>query len=106
MTPVNMTSVLIHDNTNLFPNPRTYNPDPFLEQPAFKGYLVPLSRGSRLCVGLNLANAQSYLALAAVFAPARFRLELFETDISDLETKHDFWNTSPRLGSEGILIVV
>ncbi|KAK4695743.1 hypothetical protein P7C71_g2073, partial [Lecanoromycetidae sp. Uapishka_2] len=106
MTPISMTSVLIHDNTDLFPNPRTFNPDRFLKQPALKRYLVPFSRGTRQCAGLNLAYAEFYLALAAVFAPGRFRLELFETDASDVETKHDFFVPSPRLDSKGIRAVV
>jgi len=67
---------------------------------------MPFSRSSRQCAGLNLAYAEFYLALAAVFAPGRFRLELFETDVSDVETKHDVLHTSPRLDSEGIRVVV
>ena len=105
-TPVSMTSVLFHDNPTLFPDPRSFNPDRFLQQPSLRKYLVPFSRGSRQCVGMILAYCEFYLALAAVFAPGRFRLELFETDISDVETKHDFVNTSPRLDSKGIRVVV
>lgn len=106
MTPVSMTAVLLHDNPTLFPNARTFRPERFLEQPSLRKYLLTFSRGSRACVGMNLAYCELYLALATVFAPGRFRLELFETDSSDVETKHDFVNTSPRLDSKGIRVTI
>jgi len=106
MTPVSMTSVLTHDNTTIFPNPRTFDPERFIEHPQLKKYLVPFSRGSRQCAGLNLAYAELYLTLAAVFAPGRARFQLWETDTSDVETKHDFLNTSPRLDSKGIRVTL
>ena len=106
MTPVSMTSVLFHDNPEFFPNPRTFKPERFLEQPSLRKYLIPFSRGSRQCAGQNLAYCELYLTLAAVFAPGRFRFELFETDISDVETKHDFMNTSPKLDSKGIRVTI
>lgn len=106
MTPVSMTTMLVHDNPTLFPDPRTFRPERFLEQPSLRKYLIPFSRGSRQCAGQNLAYCEFYLALAAVFAPGRFRLELFETNISDVETKHDFLNTSPRLDSKGIRVTI
>ena len=106
MTPVSMTSVLVHDNPSLFPNPCTFDPERFIEHPQLRRYLIPFSRGSRQCVGLNLAYAEFYLTLAAVFGPGSPRLELFQTDVTDVETKHDLFNTSPRLDSKGIRVVV
>ena len=101
-----MTSVLLHDNPEFFPDARTFRPERFLEQPSLRKYLVPFSRGSRQCAGLNLAYCELYLTLAAVFAPGRFKLELFDTDISDVETTHDFVNTSPKLDSKGIRVTI
>jgi len=106
MTPVSMTSVLVHDNPTLFPNPRTFEPERFLQHPEMKRYLITFSKGSRACVGLNLAYAEFYLGLAAVFVPGRFKIKFYETDISDVETKHDFLNTCPRLDSKGIRITI
>lgn len=106
MTPVSMSAVLIHDNPSLFPDPRTFNPERFIENPGLKRDLVTFSKGSRQCAGLNLAYAELYLTLAAIFAPGRANLELFETDISDVEIVHDFLNTSPRMDSKGIRVVV
>ena len=106
MTAVSMTSVFVHDNPSLFPDPRTFNPERFIEQPDLKKYLLTFSKGSRVCLGYNLAYAELYLTLAALFAPGGPNLKLYETDISDVETKHDFLNTSPRLDSKGIRVTV
>lgn len=106
MTPVSMTSVLVHDNPTLFPDPRTFEPERFLQHPELKRYLLSFSKGSRQCAGLNLAYAEFYLGLAAIFAPGRFTVKLYETDVSDVETQHDFLNTSPRLDSKGIRVTI
>ena len=101
-----MTSVHIHDDPSLFPQPRSFRPERWIENPKMKKYLIPFSRGSRQCAGMNLAYAELYLALAAIFAPARFQFKLSETDKSDAEVVHDFVNTSPKLDSKGIRVRV
>ncbi|KAI4221052.1 MAG: hypothetical protein L6R36_007164 [Xanthoria steineri] len=106
MTPVSMSALLIHDDPAIFPDPRTFRPERFLEQPELRKYIISFSKGSRQCAGLNMAYAELYLGLAAVWAPGRFQWELFETDVSDVETVHDFLNTSPRLDSKGIRVTV
>ncbi|KAL8976366.1 MAG: hypothetical protein Q9205_007610 [Flavoplaca limonia] len=106
MTAVSMTSVLVHDNPELFPEPRTFKPERFLENPSLRRYLFPFSRGTRQCAGLNMAYAEFYLGITAVWAPGRFEWELFETGERDVETAHDFVNTSPWLGSKGIRVRV
>ncbi|KAL8676784.1 MAG: hypothetical protein Q9186_006732 [Xanthomendoza sp. 1 TL-2023] len=106
MTPVSMTSVLIHDNPSLFPSPRSFKPERFIENPGLKRYLIPFSRGTRQCAGLNMAYAEFYLGVVAAWAPGRFEWELWETGLRDVETVHDFVNTSPELGSKGIRVVV
>lgn len=54
----------------------------------------------------SLAYCELYLTLAAVFAPGGLRLELFDTDISDVETPHDFFNPCQRTDSKGIRVRV
>ena len=36
----------------------------------------------------------------------RFRAELYETDFSDIELKHDFLLPSPRLDSKGVRVKI
>ena len=106
MIPVSMTSAHIHNDPTLFPEPRRFRPERWIEQPEKKWYLLAFSKGSRQCLGMNSAYAEIYLGLAAVFAPGKFQFEPFEMDNSDVETVHDFVATSPRLDSKGIRVLV
>ena len=54
----------------------------------------------------SLAYCELYLTLAAIFAPGRFKFELYDTDITDAETGHDFVNACQRVDSKGIRVKV
>ncbi len=120
-TPVSMTSVLIHENPEIYPEPRKFNPERWLLRSPDNDklssdaqlhmnthllkYLVTFSRGTRACVGMNLAYAELYLTLANVFR--KFELELYETTRErDIDVVHDFFNPSPRLDSVGLRVRV
>ncbi|KAI4248152.1 MAG: hypothetical protein L6R40_001241 [Gallowayella cf. fulva] len=107
-TPVGMTSVLMHNNTDLFPNPHTFDPERWLQPDSarLRKYIVPFSKGSRQCLGTNLAYCELYLTLATLFAPGRFTFELYETDMSDVKVAHDFFNASQSVDSKGIRVKV
>lgn len=105
-TPMGMTSIFMHENPTIFPNPREFRPERWLNQEGVRleRYLVPFSRGTRACIGLNLAYAEMYMALATLFR--RFDLELFETSRADVDLAHDFFNPSARLDSKGVQVMV
>ena len=106
-TPVSMTSVLVHENPDIFPEPRQFKPERWLQGNSngrLDRYLVPFSKGTRACLGINLAYAEMYLTLAAVFH--RFDLELYETTREDIEVTHDFFNPSVKLDSKGVRALV
>jgi cytochrome P450 len=104
-TPVGMTSVFMHDDPERFPEPEKFKPERWLNGgERMEKYLVNFSKGSRQCMGMNLAYAEIYLTLAAVFR--RFELELFETTQEDAEVKHDYFNPQPAIDSKGIRVVV
>jgi len=103
-----MTSVMMHDNPDIFPEPRAFKPERWLQSNAnqLRKYLVAFSKGSRQCLGMQLAYCELYLIMAALFVPGRFNFELFETDITDVEIVHDFFNPFHRMDSKGIRIKV
>lgn len=105
-TPVGMTSIIIHENPSLFPDPKKFNPDRWMGKGAehLDKYLVNFSKGTRSCLGIYLAQAEIYLTVAAVFR--RFNFELFQTDQSDVDVVHDFFNPSPKLDSKGVRVFV
>ncbi len=57
-----------------------------------------------LSLSSSLAYLELYVSLAHIFR--RFKLELYETDASDVELAHDFFLPSPRLDSKGVRVKV
>lgn len=118
-TPVGMTSTLMHQDESIFPNPRSFIPERWIENPRLDRYMVSFSKGSRMCVGINLAYAEIYLGLAALFRQfgsagengVRFDgdegvLELFETGLEDVEIYSESFIPLPKWGTKGIRIKV
>ncbi|KAF1987868.1 putative P450 monooxygenase [Aulographum hederae CBS 113979] len=119
-TPVSMTQMFVHTDPDIFPDPDVFIPERWLfrdendeeekeEVNRRKRFLVPFSKGTRMCVGMNLAYAELYLTVAALFRPVErggVEMELFETGREDVEVVHDFFNPSPRMGSLGVRVLV
>ncbi|KAI9806985.1 MAG: hypothetical protein M1833_002643 [Piccolia ochrophora] len=106
-TPVSMSSVYMHDNAKIFPDPREWQPERWLEGDAMvrlDKYLVPFSKGTRACLGINLAYAELYLGIAGVFR--QFELVLHDSSRVDVETEHDFFNPTPKLDAKGLRATV
>lgn len=90
-TPVGMTSIFMHENPKCFPEPKVFRPERWLipgSRDRLDKYLVNFGRGTRGCLGRQLALAEIYLTLAAIFR--RFDLELYETTRDDVDVAHDF----------------
>ena len=106
-TPVSMTSRMMHENPRIFPEPHEFRPDRWLQKNSkerLDRYLAPFSKGTRGCLGINLAHAELYLTLATVFH--EFDMELFETTREDVDVVHDAFSAAPRLNSKGIRVLV
>ncbi|KAI1258580.1 putative cytochrome P450 [Xylariaceae sp. FL1019] len=109
-TPVSMTTLDVLYDDDVYPNPNVFVPERWLDNPrtsngdALSRYFVPFGKGPRMCIGLNLAYVEMYLGLATLFR--RFTFELYETDITDIEIKHDFFVPSPKLDTKGLRVKV
>ena len=104
-TPVSMTTLCVHTDERIFPDPWTFNPDRWLgpEGVARRKYQMAFNKGGRNCIGINLAHAELFLVIAAV---ARYDLELFETAKSDVKFQHDYHIAYPKLDTKGVRAVV
>lgn len=119
-TPVSMTNMFIHQDPSIFPDPLAFRPERWLEDSSTmrsqypspretRRYLVPFSRGTRACLGMNLAYAELFLVLGSVFRPIMMcglDIELFETQYSDVECVHDYFNPCARSDSLGIRAMI
>jgi hypothetical protein len=119
--PVGMSTPWIHLNSNIFPQPFSFQPERFLENPRLKRYLMSFSQGSRQCLGMQLAYAELYLVLSGVWRrfggppgidtgpiPEEYggRMELFETDKRDVEMEYDLFVPYGKKDSQGIRILI
>jgi cytochrome P450 len=120
-TPVSSTSHFIHLNPEYWPRPMEFEPERWTpaevdEERRAAGHnvtdlpkgnkklLVPFSKGSRMCIGVNLTNALSYLTLATVFRT--FDFALFETTRKDVQIQRDCFNGQPWKGTKGVRATV
>ncbi|KAI9760261.1 MAG: hypothetical protein M4579_001775 [Chaenotheca gracillima] len=107
--PVSMTiNTTMHD-PQAFPEPLKFAPERWTEAAArgerLDRYYVPFGRGTRMCLGVNLAYAELYLAIAAIFR--RFDLQLFDTNWDrDIKITKDCFLGEPSSASPGVRVKV
>ncbi|KAL9013251.1 MAG: hypothetical protein Q9173_002036 [Seirophora scorigena] len=107
-TPIGMTMMNVLHNPTIYPSPHTFDPSRWLElspnSPENQNF-VCYGKGSRMCLGMNLAQTELYLAVAAVFR--RFDLELYDTErLRDVETTRDCFTGEASKGSRGVRVRV
>ena len=108
-TPVGMDSLHMHSDPAIFPEPRNFDPARFLgpEKEMRQKHLFNFGRGTRQCVGMNLALAEIHMTLATVFRRLGGKMRLFDTDRDrDVDVKHDFFITNPGFHSRGIRVTL
>ncbi|KAF5348717.1 hypothetical protein D9758_006751 [Tetrapyrgos nigripes] len=88
-TDVQMSSVFLHDNPTVFQDPKTFSPERWLvsDTRIMESYLVPFSKGPRMCLGINLAWCELYLILGNIFR--RLDLTLYDTTVEDFKNFKD-----------------
>jgi hypothetical protein len=110
-TVLSMSSYHIHQNPELFPEPGEFRPERWLDSQGRRKrdldkYLLHFSKGTRGCVGMNLATAELYMCLAAIVLQIGEEIELYETDIRDVTPEFDNFAMRPYKASQGIRVVI
>ncbi|KAL3491856.1 cytochrome P450 [Aspergillus germanicus] len=106
-TPVSMSSMLIHHNEDIFPDSRNFIPERWADPEKrhhLEKYLVSFTKGSRQCIGINLARSEILLALPKLIRG--LDLELFETTREDVTLAHDLFLPFAREGRKGVRVLV
>ncbi|TGZ78297.1 cytochrome P450 [Ascodesmis nigricans] len=87
-TMVSMSAYMQHRDATVFPDPEKFDPSRWLGEEGLQRetYLVALSKGSRSCLGRQLAYAELYMAIAALFR--RFEMKLVDVDDKDMVLQH------------------
>ncbi|KAL2351348.1 cytochrome P450 [Cryomyces antarcticus] len=81
-TIVSCGNTFVHYNVDTFNDPMAFSPERWLEDPELDKWLVPFSKGPRMCLGINLAWAELRLTFARVFH--KFDMELDSSSPQEL----------------------
>ncbi|KAB8230910.1 cytochrome P450 [Aspergillus alliaceus] len=106
-TPVGMSCALMHHDETIFPQSHEFLPERWSspdERKRLNKYLVSFSKGSRQCIGMNLAFAELYLAVATLFR--KFDMELRDTTVDDVKLHSDMMLPHPKPDSQGVRVVL
>ncbi|RFU72711.1 cytochrome p450 [Trichoderma arundinaceum] len=105
-TPVSMSHPdILHDPT-IYPEPLRFIPERWFNptERANRSF-VAFGKGTRMCQGMDFANAEMYITIATLFL--RFDLELFETYRGrDIDYVRDCFLAEASLQSQGIRVKV
>ena len=110
-TPVSMSVYHMHNNPDIFPDPHLFKPERWLpietEGRRLQKYLVAFGRGSRACLGTNLAYAELYMTLAGVFRNLGGSMKIVDTvKERDVDISRDIFTPAMRRDTTGIKIVI
>ncbi|KUJ23231.1 putative cytochrome P450 [Mollisia scopiformis] len=123
-TPTGMSTSLIHHDETIFPNSHEFVPERWLdrkERERLGKYMVSFGRGTRSCLGINLAYAELYLLMANLFrlfggngeygkmiekGASEGTLALFQTDERDVRMAHDMGVAVPWENTKGVRVKV
>lgn len=109
-TVTSMTSVHMHTDPEIFPEPDAFKPERWLplqsEGLRLQKFIGAFGKGSRQCLGIELAKAEILTTLAAVFIRFGRVMELYETEKErDIDIKHDFFNPLSSKDSNGLMVM-
>ena len=110
-TVISTTTLLMDFDETVFPDPHEFRPERWLqqdkqEQKEMESRLnVAFGRGTRICPGMNLAWAELYLIVAAVFRRFEFQLQDVEKE-RDIDIVRDNIFSSESRDSQGMMVKV
>jgi cytochrome P450 len=97
-----------HTSEAIYPDSLRFAPERWLvrgeELKRLEKYFVPFGKGSRSCIGRELAMLNLYLTTAAFLH--EFDAELFETQRKDIEMEHDYFSPFPAADSKGLRVIL
>lgn len=112
-THISLDTWHMHHNEVLYPDSFLFAPERWLDSPCapapydsrpLKHFMVSFGKGTRRCIGENLARAEVTIALASLMR--RFDWELFETTCEDVRVVRDLVAPDVSRESRGVRVLV
>ncbi|KAI8962605.1 cytochrome P450 [Daldinia sp. FL1419] len=107
-TTISTTTQDTHNDPSVFAQPFEFHPERWAdseERRRLGRHLQPWGRGTRLCLGMELATTDLYLAVSRLFGPgAGFEMRLHDTDDDDWVAYHEWFAAFPR--GRGLRVMV
>ena len=101
----------MHHNERIYPKSFEFVPERWLGNPKgpdgnknLNRYMTSFGKGTRNCLGMNLAHAEITMVIAAFFRC--FEFDLFETDYEDVRIVRDVLAPDPSPDSKGVRVLV
>ncbi|KAJ5918916.1 Cytochrome P450 [Penicillium verhagenii] len=88
-TPMSISTLSAHTAHSIFPDPFTFDPERWLGEAGWgrKRSQMAFTKGSRRCLGIELANAELCLVISTLVRS--FEMALSNTDARDVSFEHD-----------------
>ncbi|KAK8080848.1 hypothetical protein PG997_008666 [Apiospora hydei] len=110
---VGMSAALLHHDEDLFPDSHAFRPERWLlsgdgsiRNKELERHLLTFSKGSRSCVGINLAYCELHVGLAALCLRVLPNMRLYKTTEEDIKYDHDMFNPMPKRSSKGVRVAM
>ncbi|OGM50575.1 hypothetical protein ABOM_000567 [Aspergillus bombycis] len=108
---IGMSSMIMHHNESVFPESHSFIPERWLDDrmqrnKELERSIFNFSKGTRACVGINLAFCELHVVLAALAMRVFSHMRLYETTEDDVRYDHDLFNPLPKASSKGIRAVI
>ncbi|EQB51687.1 cytochrome P450 [Colletotrichum gloeosporioides Cg-14] len=108
---IGMSAAITHHEEGVFPDSYQFIPERWLDEKnnrrkdVEKGMLA-FSKGSRSCLGMNLALCEMNLCLTALVLRVLPRMQLFDTEDEDVAYDHDMFVPEPAKGTTGVRVKI
>lgn len=110
-TVLSMSIIDMHMNSDIFPEPGRFRPERWLDSSPthlrqMEKSFVPFGKGTRGCLGIELAKEEITLMAGNLFRRYGRNLELYMTSERDVSIVHDYFAPFGPKDSNGVRVVV
>ncbi|KAH7303811.1 cytochrome P450 [Stachybotrys elegans] len=104
---IGMSAAISHHDEVAFPNSFAFIPERWLDNRLkTERSMIAFSKGSRGCLGKNLALCELHVSLTALVLRVMPRMRLYKTTERDVRYDHDMFVPVAEQGSKGVRVII